>query len=434
MRKGGIAMARETAKSLRNQVMYCVYVRQYGKNGTFREVQDDLDRIRSLGVDVIWLMPVHPVGEQKRCGSLGSPYAVRDYRAINPEFGSMDDFRALTDAIHEKGMRCIIDVVFNHTSPDSVLAQTHPEWFYHRPDGSFGNRIGEWADIIDLDYGQKGLWEEQIQTLKQWARLVDGFRCDVAPLVPLEFWKRARAEMAKVRPDCLWLAESVEAEFIVQNRARGMTCLSDGELYEAFDITYEYDAYHDFIRLLNGECDLDDYLEKLNRQEYLYPDNYVKLRFLENHDRPRAAFCLPDVRIRRNWTAFLYFRKGMTLLYNGQEAECAHRPSLFEADRIDWTGGDSSEFLRNLSRIKRNTILSEGGFTARNGGNGVIVAEYEKDGHRLIGAFGTAGTPAPVRMNVPDGMYRNEIDGGTVRIESGLLSFGGEPVIFQTMA
>lgn len=426
-------MAADTRKELRNQVMYCVYVRQYGPNGTFREVRDDLDRIRSLGTDVIWLMPIHPVGEAKRNGSLGSPYAVRDYRAINPEFGTMGDFRALTQAIHEKGMRCIIDVVFNHTSPDSVLAKTRPEWFYHRSDGSFGNRIGEWADIIDLDYNQRDLWDEQIETLKQWAELVDGFRCDVAPLLPLEFWKRARAEVAAVRPDCLWLAESVEAEFIVQNRARGMNCLSDGELYEAFDVTYEYDVYHDYIRLLNGERGLEDYLEALNRQEYLYPDNYVKLRFLENHDRPRAAFCLPDARIRRNWTAFLYFRKGMTLLYNGQEAECVHRPSLFDPDRIDWTGGDIADFLRSLSRVKRNPLLAEGSFSVRNGGNGVIVGCYEKDGKRLIGLFSTNGQPALVRLDAPDGAYRNEIDGGMVRVESGLVSCGGEPAVFELM-
>jgi glycosidase len=173
-------MATDTGLSLRNQVMYCVFVRQYSKEGTFRKVTEDIPRIRSLGTDIVWLMPIHPIGIEGRKGSLGSPYAISDYRAVNPEYGTMEDFRELVDAIHAHGMKCIIDVVYKHTSPDSVLLKTHPEWFYHRADGTPGNRIGDWTDIVDLDYSKKGLWEYQIETLRNWARIVDGFRCDVA--------------------------------------------------------------------------------------------------------------------------------------------------------------------------------------------------------------------------------------------------------------
>ena len=122
-------MAVDTKKSLRNQVLYSIYVRNYSKEGTFAAVQADLDRIKALGTDIIWLLPIHPTGEKNRKGSLGSPYAIRDYRAVNPEFGTLDDFRHLVDAIHARGMKCIIDVVYNHTSPDSWLAENHPEWF-----------------------------------------------------------------------------------------------------------------------------------------------------------------------------------------------------------------------------------------------------------------------------------------------------------------
>ena len=196
-------MAVDTAKSLRSQVMYSVFVRNYSPEGTFDALRADLPRLRALGVDVIWLLPSHPSGLAQRTGTLGSPYAIRDYRAVNPEYGTLADFIALTGAVHALGMRVIIDVVYNHTSPDSVLAQAHPEWFYRRPDGSFGNRVGDWTDIVDLDYGQSGLWDYQIETLKYWAQYVDGFRCDVAPLVPLAFWQRARREVAAVRADCL---------------------------------------------------------------------------------------------------------------------------------------------------------------------------------------------------------------------------------------
>jgi len=184
-------MALQTDKHYRNQVMYSVFVRNHSKEGTFTGVRRDLDRIQSLGVDIIWLMPIHPLGEVARKGTLGSPYAIRDYRAVNPEYGTLEDFVALVEDIHSRGMKCIIDVVYNHTSPDSRLAQEHPEWFYHKPDGAFGNRIGDWTDIIDLDYSHRELWVYQIETLKQWARIVDGFRCDVAPLIPLEFWLEA---------------------------------------------------------------------------------------------------------------------------------------------------------------------------------------------------------------------------------------------------
>ena len=207
-------MAVDTEKTLRNQVLYSIYVRNYSEAGTFAAVQADLDRIKALGTDIIWLLPIHPTGEKHRKGTLGSPYAIRDYRAVNPEFGTLDDFRHLVDAIHDRGMKCIIDVVYNHTSPDSWLAEHHPEWFFHKPDGSLGNRFGDWWDVADLDYSHKELWEYQIETLKYWARLVDGFRCDVAPLVPLEFWKRAREEVAAVRPGCFWLCESVERGFV----------------------------------------------------------------------------------------------------------------------------------------------------------------------------------------------------------------------------
>ena len=185
-------MAWNTPKNYRNQVLYSVYVRNHTLEGTFQALRGDLRRIRNLGVDIIWLMPIHPIGVKARKGTLGSPYAISDYRAVNPEYGTMEDFQALVEDIHALGMKCIIDVVYNHTSPDSWLVANHPEWFYHKPDGSFGNHVGDWSDIVDLDYTNEDLWSYQIDTLKMWAQIVDGFRCDVAPLLPIEFWRRAR--------------------------------------------------------------------------------------------------------------------------------------------------------------------------------------------------------------------------------------------------
>ena len=141
-------MANNTDPRLQNQVIYSVYVRNHTPEGTFRTVIPDLDRIKSLGTDIVWFLPIHPIGEAGKKGSLGCPYANRDYRTVNPAYGTMEDFQALVDAIHARGMKCMIDVVYNHTSPDSTLVAEHPEFFYQKPDGKRGNKVGDWTDVV----------------------------------------------------------------------------------------------------------------------------------------------------------------------------------------------------------------------------------------------------------------------------------------------
>ncbi len=425
-------MAENTEKTWRNQVIYSIFVRNHTQEGTFEGVRRDLPRIRELGADVIWLLPVHPIGEKARKGVLGSPYAIRDYRGVNPEYGTLDDFRRLVDEAHRLGMKCIIDVVYNHTSPDSVLAAEHPEWFYHKEDGSFGNRVGDWSDIIDLDYKNRGLWAYQIETLKYWASMVDGFRCDVAPLVPLGFWREARAAVESVRPGCLWLAETVDPGFIAQLRAEGFGCLSDCQTYEAFDICYDYDIYHVFRDYLDGTAPLARYAEAVNRQEVAYPANYSKLRFLENHDQARAAFLVPDGPSLLNWTAFSFFQKGTGFIYAGQEAGCAHLPNLFYKDPVDWTGPDRSEQFRRLCALKKHPLMADSAYTVQALPGDVLYAVHRKGNRRLAGVFSVRGAKALVRVDVPDGWYENLFDGGRVEVKDGRVSCRGVPIIIET--
>ena len=424
-------MAKDTSVSLRNQVMYCVYVRNHTEEGTFRSLMADLPRIKALGADVIWLMPIHPIGVVGKKGSLGCPYAVRDYRAVNPAYGTMEDFRCLVEEIHHLGMRCIIDVVYNHTAPDSWLAQHHPEWFFHRPDGSLGNRVGDWTDVVDLDYRHRELWDYQIESLRQWAELVDGFRCDVASLVPVAFWEEARAACAQVKPDLLWLAESVHTDFLRQMRAAGVGGWSDGELYQAFDVTYDYDIWTWYQGYLRGEVPLQTYVEILRLQDGLYPENYVKLRCLENHDQPRIAGLVADRRRLENLTAFQMFQKGMALVYAGQEWADVHTPSLFEKDVVDReTGTDLSPLIRRLAEIKKDEIAARGSWELRTV-EGLVFGCYQLGDQFLCGVFCLEGTGGQITVDLPDGSCPELLRGGSVEVKDGAVVSQGRPLIFR---
>lgn len=425
-------MAENTSLSYRNQLMYCAFVRNYSAEGSFEALRRDLKRIRELGTDILWLMPIHPLGEKNRKGSLGSPYAIRDYRAVNPEFGSMEDFRRLVEDVHALGMKCIIDVVYNHTSPDSVLAESHPEWFYHRADGSFGNRIGDWTDVIDLDYSNAALWDYQIETLKMWAEIVDGFRCDVAPMVPLAFWQRARQEVETVRPGCFWLSESGEPGFIRYLRSQNLTGLSDGELYTAFDANYDYDIVEDFLAAASDRRALARYAQAVTQQEILYPANYLKLRFLENHDRSRAAQLFADEDRLRCWTALQFFLKGIPLVYNGQEAGAVHRPSLFDKDTVDWRGGvDLTSLIKRLAEIRRHPIFAEGQFELSAADESVLLGTYRRGEERCVGLFPVGGQGTLLKVDAPDGSYTDLLSGRNVEVAFGAVSCGKDPVIFM---
>ncbi len=424
-------MAATTDPRLQNQIIYCIYVRSHTGEGTFSAVIADLDRIRALGTDIIWFMPIHPIGQKGKKGSLGCPYANRDYRSVNPAYGTMEDFRKLVDEIHARGMKCMIDVVYNHTSPDSVLFTEHPEFFYRRPDGSPGNKVGDWTDIIDLDYQNHALWQYQIESLKFWAGLVDGFRCDVASFVPLAFWKAARKAVSEVNPNCIWLAETVHQSFGAQARAEGQCSELDYDMYEAFDIEYEYDIREVFDKYLQGKIALSHYLDMLNFQESAYPANYNKLRFLENHDQPRICSYIEDERALQNYTAMLYFLKGTTLLYAGQEFENAHLPSLFEKDPIDrQTGHDLTPLLKKLAALKRQLGTHDAFRAEADDEADIAVMQRTGENGKFVGVFSLKALDASVPVPAEDGVYENLLTASPVRVEGGMLRSDGQPIIF----
>ena len=424
-------MADNTPAALQKQLIYSVYLRAHTEEGSFLSLIPDLDRIRALGTDWIWLLPIHPIGVKGKKGSLGCPYANRDYRAVNPAYGSLEDFRRLCGEIRRRGMRVMIDVVYNHTSPDAVLLKEHPEFYYRDAEGRTGNKIGDWADVIDLDYRNRALWDYQIESLKFWASLVDGFRCDVASFVPLDFWRCARAAVAEVNPACVWLAESVHMSFGNYARREGFTAARDSELYDAFDIEYQYDVWESFERVLAGEGPLHEWTEQLKLQEALYRENYNKLRFLENHDQPRFASRVADEAARDNYTAMLFFLKGTTLLYAGQEFSCTHLPSLFEREVFDRSGRDVSALIARLAAIKKKYFGEDDAFTAEaDDDSAVAVMERVGSEGRSFGVFSLQAKSAAVRVEAPDGEYENLLDGKAVIVENGQVFCGGRPIIF----
>ena len=292
--------------------------------------------------------------------------------------------------------------------------------------------MGDWSGVIDLDYHNPDLWAYQIESLKFWAGIVDGFRCDVASFVPLEFWKAARKAVSEVRPEAIWLAETVHQSFGCLARYKGVRSELDYDMYEAFDMEYEYDIREAFDKYLQGKIVLSHYLDMLNFQEAIYPANYNKLRFLENHDQPRICSYVTDEQALRNYTAMLYFLKGTTLLYAGQEFENDHLPSLFEKEPIDrQTGKDLTPLLKALASIKR-ALGVPGYFRAEaDDANDIAVMQRAGDTGHFIGVFSLKGVSAEVPVPAMDGVYENLLDGTSVTVADGTLSCAGEPVIIR---
>lgn len=427
-------MARHTPVQWRKLNIYSLFLRNFSTHGTFDAVHSELDRIKYLGTDVIWFLPFYPIGEVNRKGSVGSPYAIKDHRKIDPAYGTLDDFKLLVKEIHKREMKVMIDVVFNHTAPDSVLVQEHPEWFYLKPDGSMKNRVGDWSDIVDLDYSDRDLWEYQIETLMQWAEIVDGFRCDVAPLVPLAFWKAARKRINSIKPNFIWLAETVERDFITYLRAKDMIAHSDSEIYEAFDLTYSYDVFKEYKAYLTGEVPLSTYTQALNMQDSTYPDNYIKLQFLENHDHDRLVSFLEDVEDLVEWTAFYYLQKGATLVYNGQEVGSNHLPNLFEKDPIKWwsTGINLNGYMSHLSQVKKKYVPVENVFYQLEAFDELdtVAMIYEDAFDKRIGIFNLKHQEGKVPVAVPDGEYKNLLNAQPIHVVDGQINLVDSPAFF----
>jgi len=424
-------MAPQTPRHHRNLVIYEIFVRNHGPHGTLRDVEDDLPRIHALGVDVIWLMPIHPIGQQHRKGSLGSPYSIRDYYGVNPEYGTQDDFRGLVEHAHALGLRVMLDMVFNHTAFDSDLVRDHLDWYHRGMDGGPYRAIQGWTDIVGFKHPNADLENYLIGVLRYWAGLgVDGFRCDVASLLPKSFWREARQQLDGLRPGLLWLAESVNAGFIAHERAGGRSALSDCELYGVFDITYDYDVWPIWQAAVTGRVPVSRYLEMLRFQDCIYPANYVKLRYVEHHDSARILGFAPTRAQALAWTAFQGFNKGAWLLYAGLESGGDHTPSLFDIDPIVWNQYGLESFLRSLALLKKDSAQVEGQFVVAAAEPAIQAAWQYRDGS-LYGVFNVSAASGAVDVQLPDGTYEDLLGHTPVQVRAGKMCLPGSAAILR---
>lgn len=342
----------------RQAVIYQINVRQYSQAGTLAAVQADLPRLKQLGVDILWLMPLQPIGKLNRKGTLGSYYSISDYTAVNPEFGSIADAKSLVAAAQKLGFKVILDWVANHTAWDHPWTSAHKDWYKLNAKGEVyavtfneGQPTEEhWDDVVALDYRSEGLRAAMIDAMRFWVREVglDGFRCDVASLVPTDFWVRARRELETVKR-LFMLAESDSVELHTSG---------------AFDMTYDWSLPDEvFKKIGKGEAGAPLLKDWLARQPGKYPAEAYRMRFTSNHDF--NSWHGTDAELYGDaWQALAvltFTLPGMPLIYNGQEAGLNKRLAFFEKDPIDWRGRDLTAFYAKLVALKhRHPALAAG--------------------------------------------------------------------------
>ncbi len=424
-------MAKQTDINLLGQIIYQVFPRQHSKKQNFLGVIDDLDRIKDMGVDIIYLLPFHPIGEKDRKGAKGSPYSIVDFYQIHSELGTLDDLKCLVKEAHKRDMKVMMDIVINHTSRDSVLTKEHPEWFYKKADGSFANRVGDWSDITDLNYDLKEVWDYFIDVLRYWAAYVDGYRCDVAPLLPIDFWIEARKAVDHIKPNHIWLTESVHPGFIKYIRDLGYDCSSDSQMYQAFDICYDYDIFDFMDDYLKDSSKLSRWLEEIYRQEMIYPKNYIKLRSFENHDQQRLRSKVKDHDHFIQMLSLMFFIKGTAFIYAGMEYENDHLPNLFEDDLIEWKLEKSLEsFVKKLISMKKSPVFTHGNFNLVNKEE-IAVFSYDYKKEYVLGIFNLEDKKE-IKVPLNDGIYEDFLSLEKIKVKHGKIKLESKPIIIIT--
>ena len=338
----------------KNATIYQINTRQFTQDGTFIAAEKHLPRLKELGVDILWLMPIHEIGQKYRKGTLGSPYSVKNYYGVNPEFGNLSDLKHFVATAHRLGLYVILDWVANHTAWDNNLVNEHPDWYTRDWKGDFHpTPWWDWQDIIDLNYQNAELRKYMTEAMKYWVKEVniDGYRCDVAGFVPTDFWENVRKELDAIKP-VFMLAEW-------ENR----------DLHaEAFDMTYAWSWYDAVRKITQGQAHVNSLYVYYSWNEKAFPADGMRMLFVSNHDKnawegtefEQFGDGLKTV------IALSVISEGMPLIYNGQEAGNPTRLPFFEKDSIDWKEHPIADLYKNLFILKKEcTALWNGEWGAR---------------------------------------------------------------------
>ena len=399
-------------------VLHQINTRQFTREGTFRAAMAELPRLKELGVDILWLMPIQTIGEQNRKGTLGSPYSVKDYTAVNPEFGTEADLHAFIDAAHAMGFKVILDWVANHTAWDNAWVTEHSERYERDWKGDFHpTPWWDWSDIIDLDYDEPGVRKAMTEALAYWGREfdVDGYRADVAGYVPIDFWEQARADLNEIKP-VFMLAEWKDPELT----------------RKAFDAVYAWDWHQTAKRVAKGEADATAFYGYYSENESAWPKEAMRMTYIANHDSnawegtqyENFGAALPAM------IALSFTGEGLPTIYNGQEACNSKRLEFFERDPIDWSqakGCELTDLFRNLIAFRdANPALHNAPWSARmikvesDQPKQVLSWVRQKDGNKVLGLFNFSDQPVNVGFlsTLQNGTYRDFATGLPTDIDS----------------
>lgn len=393
-------VSKESARSLqpwvRDGVIYEIFPRAFSPEGNFNGITQQLDRLKDLGVTILWLMPIHQIGQEKKKGSIGSPYAVRDYYSINPDYGTKEDLQRLIKEAHKRGLKIIIDIVANHTSWDSVMMK-HPEFYKHDAQGKITWPY-DWTDVAWLNYENSGLRDYMIDVLKYWIREfdLDGFRCDVAGEVPVGFWESARSELEKFKPAIVMIAEASKPDLMVK----------------AFDLDYAWPLHSTLTRVLTGSAPATAIREVWEQQRAKFPKGTSHMVFSDDHDESRAIARFGE-RGALAASALVFTLGGVPLLYNGMEvgdiAESG-APALFEKLPIFWPIVERRRqfpvFYKQIIALRRDHSALRGGELEwiRNSDEQRVISFLRRDGNEeLLVAINMSNRPFTGAAEVVNG-------------------------------
>ena len=399
-------LARTSPSWVHDGIIYEIFPRNFSAQGNFAGVTAQLDRLQQLGVNILWLMPIHPSGKLKSKGTLGSPYAVRDYYAINPDYGTAADLHRLVREAHRRNFKVIIDVVANHTAWDSVLMR-HPEFYDHDAAGRIIPPQPDWADVAHLQYTKAGVPNRALRAYMQdmlvhWIKDfdLDGFRCDVAAGVPTDFWEDARATLARVKPDIVMLAEADSPELLVK----------------AFDVDYAWSMYQPLADVIQGRQPASALREAWVAANAAYPRGALRMRFADNHDERRALARFGEPAALAA-SALMFTLDGVPLIYNGMEvgdtAESA-APALFEKLPIFWPSAElrpqfPAFFQQLIALRKAHPALRDGEVQWLHNSDEARVLTFlrRSAGENLWVAINLSSVPFAGSVAVADGRYED---------------------------